>query len=376
LILLTDFEEMLLEATQTSEMDTTMMALVQYKKWRAVDMYYFLLTRVGLLAARKDFTSDQFYDMLVELADLTYWMNYGRVTKEVVEKVRLLGNSFAEKWKSTMTEEDFVWKWHALVSHFYRVMEAFGGAHQFDSFILEFLLGEMIRFSTSRRNVAVQVVMNMLSKFHSSFRKYKPYFGPTIREWLKRKGFDNMNAPRLSIHRITKMTGPPAVCDSEALEIVKSAEGMGPLAQTVTTESVTRVLKIRFGAMCLTSADFVHRGKIRDYFVQVDGELFGKICDIFEIVDVHSTSDPKYVLNVQIYKPVENLKNSRQDEGVLFPVNQVPREPSDDFFAVLLRPNLFVQKAIEIDFPFFRDSISTFRPLKLYCILPNEYGVR
>jgi hypothetical protein len=365
---------MLMSGTRTSELDQTIMPLVQQKRWRAMDMFIFLHTRIGLLAARDDFTTSNFYNMFVDLADMSYYLNYGRMTPEIISKVKDLGNSFAEKFKANMSDKHYVFKFHALCAHFYRVVKAFGSAMNYDAFCLEFMAGEMKRMSSARVNQMVHLVLNFLLKFHNNFDQYKQYFGRKTIEFFRKTGLNVMDAPRLSIHTITPTKGrDTGLCTSEDLELLRQTPGLQKYANEIDKKTARRVLKIRFGAQCLTSTSFGHRGNTNDSFVQVEGLHFGVIRNLYEL-NLPSSPEPLFACELQAYKPVR--LDDELGIPIRFPVNQVPRVATDDTYLVHLKAGLFVQKAVVCDFNFSRDSGQNFRPLKLYSIFPSEYSVR
>ncbi len=360
-----------MSGTRTYELDQTIMPLVQGHKWRAMDNYLFLHTRVGLLAARDDFTTPEFYEMLVQLADLAYWMNYGRMTEAIIKNVESLGNKFAETYKALMDPRHWVFKFHALFAHFHRIMGAFGSAIHYDSFPLEFFLGEMTRMASTRCNQMVQLVLNYLLKFHSNIDNYRPYFGQKTKNFLKSQGLDGMDAPRLAIYTITgTRKSDSGVCGEDELEELRGTDGLVQYAGEILQGNVRRVLKIRFGAQCLTSTKFGHRGQTNDSFVQIDGTHFGAIRCLYKLT-VPSSPEPLFACRLQLYEPVR--LDGTDGLPIRFPVNQCPRKATDRFRTFHLAPELFVQKAIVCDFNFARDSAGIFAPHKMYSIFPSPY---
>ena len=371
-----EFESMLDTATRISELDHSMRSIRESASWIASDTYVFLLTRSGLLAAHPDFTGEDFYNLIVDLADLTYLMNYGQLTVQLVEQaVRPIAERFGTKFIKLLGEKKGTLKLHILVSHFHQLLLKFGAVHHFDSFILEFVLGQMIRMSSSRVNQMGQTAVNtLLIRFHPNFEGYWAQFSEATKAWMKKMGYGH--APQLSIFKITdaprKIQAVPCHEFQELMAESELRDTLGPLRAT----NVKRVTKIHFGAMCLTSSRFCHKGRVNDSFVQVDGEHVGRISELFEITSP-CADGPTFVLKLLHYDQVE-LQNSSAGDHVRFPVNQRPCKPSrpERFRYFVLTPKIFIQKAIVIMMKFSRPDDNVLINVNFISILPNQYSIR
>ncbi len=375
--MLSEFEMLLSSSTRPSEVDHVMMSMTEAGIWIGVDTYLFLLTRTGLLAAYPDFVTDEFYEMVVTLSNMMYYMNYGRVTEGIINMVESLGNKFGEQWLEVMGEALAWWKFHILCCHFYQLMRAFGEAQHFDAFVSEFMLGQMVRMSTSRVNLAVQVAFNTLMRFHSTFDRFLPYFGESTKMWLKGMGVQQSGSPQLSIFAIKRSTGEQAKVPENELQVLNSMSAFSGLQDELSQDNVKRVTKVRFGAMCLTSSRYQHIGKVNDSFVQVEGEFFGRIQEMYE-VQHGELPETVFIIKVHAYNVVGPLFHSDAGDVIKFPVNQQPREPSDPpcFAHFSLAPSLFIQKVVISDFLYTRPALNVMRALTLYSVLPHQYSFR
>lgn len=285
--------------------------------------------------------------MLVYLSNAVYYLHYGKQTDEIRAKGEKYVAKFA-RWYATVYEEtDLIPKFH-LFQHFVELARLHGAACFWDSFNLERFLSFIGKCVTTTVNHMEQASLNFLTRRHCPDLQVKAiegYSEPT-KEVFKHLEYDAENYAHLRctpLDRRTDRSGNPLPRRQVADESAKRFKEF--LDITGSRIKLWRIKKVKFRNLVLTSREFRHRqgNRVRDCYVCLDEKYFGCIADICELGNDGSF----YLLLLQLYK--RPLAVNRDGFQILFPDNNFPVEPTENYKVFRLSDDLFVQKALWIE---------------------------
>lgn len=354
-------------ATRIAEIDHTMMSITKCASWVGQDTMQFLLTRIGLLGAREEMVKDDdFYDLLVTFANTMYWASYGRMNEGVILKVESLVQEQQVLWYKCFDRTFGLWKEHTL-GHLVDFIRRYGPTYLFDAFIFEYNGGQLKRYQTSRVSQTSQIALNYLLGYHSIIARCVPHMNENIVKYLRRVGFGKKTNIRMRI-LATKFPVKNRNC-VVSQNVRDRILRFLPLNGVDVSGEVTicRLLKMRFGVVELSSAKVIRTGQVDNSFVQIDGEIFGCIDDMFRVA---VSGKYYFVLKIACFDPITLLNDS--GTKVRFPDNQMPRERTNRSSMVLVEEKTFVQKAIHMPFHFTREKMSAM--FTMYSVLPTPYS--
>lgn len=326
----------------------------------------FLLAEVPLiLLDRKTMPDRGMYRVFVYLANAVYYLNYGLMTEEIIDRAEQNTKRFSNQWCKVCGKKRCIPKFHRF-QHFVELVRRHGPAFLWDTFNMERGLGLKGKTVTACVNQVEQVSLNVLTKLHCPLLYDIESYKEPAQNLLKTLGFDNTKFAEMRISILDTKTSEEGV--SSLAQGRVNADDAEPFMSFLQQEqqwsddySLNRVKRVRIRNLTLSSNRYKHTGKVRDCYVCLNGTDFGQIADMCEV-----RQRGKFLLRLQKYEKVV-LRNS-DDHDIILPVNQFPVRPTDTFVVFELNDDLFIQKSLWVDSVPVRD-----RVLNFMCLRPNEW---
>jgi hypothetical protein len=325
----------------------------------------FIFTLVPLVCTDDDYLEDtDFADVLIFLANAAYWMYYGRQSAVTRSKAKENVEKFAEAYKKYFDNLAYTWKFHYFTSHMIKMLEVFGSAYNFDNVNLEKTIGVIKRTRTSTKNADEEVAINFLIRYHCHSLSQMEKFEPEIVKVLTKMNADKLASPRLGIFCLNDVSKNIPVPDSEANEVKNLLLGV---EGSEITETILYVDRIQFGPVKISSSRFPHAHGVNDSFVQVNGEVLGRVKELYEFI---VEGKKLYACCIQKYERLTTVLDSDGFRAT-FPDFGFPVVSTNELVYIYLRPGLFVQKVMSAQHVFHpRRSPQT---LMFFSILPHEW---
>jgi hypothetical protein len=166
------FHQLQDEVKKTSEMDHPTLYLGEFQYWKAIDFHNFLLFELAVLASDESIITDtEYYEMLVHLANVVYYLYHGRQTEELLTKAEGELRLFAESYKRILGPTNCTWKFHVF-QHLIELARKHGPAFLWDAFMNERLLGYIVRDITTARLHVVQASRNFMLRNQSKYLRH------------------------------------------------------------------------------------------------------------------------------------------------------------------------------------------------------------
>lgn len=356
------YHEMQESMTSVSECDRNCQLLINQGTWKAYDYWEFLIHCTALLCSDENLiTNTAVYDCLVHLSNVTYLWYLDRITPEVIDQVREEIKLFCYCFRSVFTEEFFTYKAHVL-QHIPDMMEFHGSGAYTDAFNTERFISKCKKLCTTTRVHMTQISRNFLLTHQSQILQAMENFSEEAKKTLNANKFFNEEF-FAKFSDVVKLVHPDQAIPEDVHSVLRDFVE-GSMKMNFRDQRITRVIQMVRKSIILESEHASHRANtsIDDSFIQVHGNVFGRITDIF-----HFPVIDKFVFIMTKYERTE----PRQENGctILYPLNQFPfiKPANPEYFAFLLTENLWIQKAKVCETSYFWDE----RKVKLFTVRPH-----
>jgi len=309
-----------------------------YNTWRAYDYYQLLIHDVALLFSdERIITDEQFQKVIFLLAEAVYFLCHGRMTHEMKRMARDKVQAFSEAFVSYFGPDWCTYKFH-IFQHMPDLVDRHGPAFLWDDFNLERINNLAKDTISGTRAQMEQVARHFILGRHSDVLQDPSCYQVSVQEQLKKVGF-HQEAFFSYDDFVTDTLNEPLdgfIHDAVMMFLVKC--NLCEISETPRLSRVTRM--VRKNVVVLTSKHYKHRGFVRDWYVQVEGKLFGEISEI-----IFWEESLSYFLVIEKFKKVEALYS--KGNRLLHPINQFPYErlTAKDIEVVEITDEVFIQKA-------------------------------
>jgi hypothetical protein len=350
---------MMATVSRISEVNEMPPSLEKLARWTALNHYVFTTTQVALVCADpKVLPSRKMYSALVFLANAVYWLNYGKPSNQTRSKAKSNLIRFAADYLDVMGKKHTVPKYHYTL-HEADFLDEHGPVYLYDSFNLERFLHDLLKTITTKRLHEDQVVTNFLLKFFSTSLSETEMYGDEVIGFLEDLGINcSKNFCKLGSASLDKTKASEKV-SQESLSLLCSFLDIPEDGRSKSRFQVVKRMKFR--NLTLTSARFMHTGRVNDSYVQVDELCYGQIQEIVQVDD----SD-RFLVILHEYR--KEMMYDDTGFHVFYPDNQYPVLPTERYKVFELSDKTFVQKI------FHAEHVWTFGGVhEFFMIRPNDF---
>ena len=309
-----------------------------YNTWRAYDYYQLLIHDVALLFSdERIITDEQFQRVIFLLAEAVYFLCHGRMTPEIRRLAREKVEAFSTAFVLYFGPEWCTYKFH-IFQHMPDLVDRHGPAFLWDDFNLERINNLAKDTISGTRAQMEQVARHFILGRHSDVLQDPSCYQSSVQEQLKKVGF-HQEAFFSYDDFVTDRLNEPLdgfIHDAVLKYLVNC--NLCELGETPRLSRVTRM--VRKNVVVLTSKHYKHRGLVRDWYVQVEGNVFGEISEI-----ISWEENLSFFLVIEKFRKVDALYS--KGNSLLHPVNQFPYErlTTKDIEVIEMTDDLFIQKA-------------------------------
>lgn len=367
------YDNILETMTRCHEAERNTLPLARYSAWNAFDYMMFLQHLTALYCAdnKQQLEKMEVYDILVHLANVHYYCQYGRMTEEIIQKLEQEIEKFCIKLRSTFKEEYCTYKFHVL-QHFPTFIRNHGSAFGFDAFNMERFNLYIRQMTTRPGRELTQAVENFILKHHNALFDDLENFHPVIQEILGEMGIENDIFGEKFKNKVRNFLN--LNFEHQVQEKIKEAlEIEGLISQEFDQRNWKNVSQMYRRNILLEIAEFKHPkgSQVKDSYVMIDGEDFGEIKSICWIPPTKPKEEGTFII---VLTKFQQCRPTADFGGVYsYPVNQIPfcfPNPSfPDLVAKILKRETFIQKA-HVGKAIFKDYSYG---VHIFSIFPNEY---
>ena len=336
--------------TRCSEVERKCRKLEDFpSRWTAYDERQFLLHNVALFCSDKELFSPKVYQVLIHLANIVYLSHYGRMTSQIIKQVKQEIAFFCEGVKTEFTVEYMTYKFHVL-QHFPKFLKYHGNASWTDGFNMEKLNLNIRNLNSAQNQELAGVVRNFILLHHSSVMENVDKYSDAVQEILQDNGVEtSLYKMRLqtSVKDVHPKNKTPSYVTQSVLDVL---ENESVCTREHARKNMVRLKSIRRNTMFLQVSS--HKKKknssVRDCYVMVNGNKFGKIKEIIAVPDAQDAGKKHFVIVLKEFK--RQIVMHSTGEVIQYPINQFPyREfpgEASNFHTFLLKRDTFLQKGM------------------------------
>lgn len=345
--------------TRVSEANYNCKSPRNYTAWRGYDYYQLLIHDVALLFSDETIiTEEKFQKVVFLLSESVYYLCHGRMTDGIRYLARRKVEEFSEKFKEYFGPEWCTYKFHVF-QHTPDLADRHGPAFLWDDFNLERINCIAKNMVTGTRGQMGQVSKHFIIRHHSDVLQDPTCYQESVQEQMKKIGF-HQEVFYTYDDFITDEKDEPL--DGRLFDEFKTYLVQANLCEGSDLPPHTRVTRmVRKNVVVLTSEHYKHRGMVRDFYVQVEGKVFGIVKEILYCRDL-----ARFFLIIGKYVKYDALYS--KGNVVLHPVNNFPYRTTDEIVVFELNDDLFIQKA-QISVLVLADGTI----VNLFSPRPNEY---
>lgn len=335
--------------TRSSEVERNCYPISLYAKWNAYDEFQFILHSVALLCSDKlVFPNQKVYKVLIHLANVVYLAHYGRTTEDVIEKVEEELKIFCRKLKKTFGEEYCTHKFHVM-QHIPHFMRMHGSALWTDGWNMERLNLFTRSLTNATNNELGNIVRNFLIKHHGSIFKNIGTFQNKVQKLLHKLGIDTTVFGFHFQDKVKKVHPSPLITSEAKTLAIQEAVTQNIGVQAYAEAHLVRITSMIRKGVILESNKATHMegSKVRDSYIQVEGEHFGEIEEIFSLKEEDNPQVEKFIIVLRKFK----RQNATYETGevVRYPMNTFaylrPHSLTGNLHVFVLNDHTFIQKA-------------------------------
>ena len=345
--LLSGLDELVKSVHRTSELTHLHPSFSQLSNWCALDYYAFLLTDIVVLFVNSSVLKNRnIYRLLVYLSNAVYYLHYGKQSDEIRGYAQKYLIKFARLYCDTYDVKYRIPKFH-LFQHFIELVRLHGAACFWDSFNLERFLSFLNKCLTTSLNHMDQASMNFLTKRHCPDLQVRAIetYSKSTRTLFKHLGYEAECFAYLKCTSLDRRTfkGQPVPMQHVSEESEKHFKRF--LGNSQSRMKLWQVKKMKFRNLALTSQIFRHReaNRVRDCYVCLNEKYLGRIADMCQV----GNAKLMHLLLLQVYKRAVAV--NKDGFQILFPANNIPVLPTEEYMVFEMSDNLFVQKALWIE---------------------------